>query len=59
VSNLSWAPALIYTIGGLLVFFGVIALVLDAVQRVKAHNRQMRQAERRLGVMMDMKDLNS
>lgn len=59
MSNLSWAPALIYTIGVLLIFFGVIALALDAIRRIKAHNRQMGQAQGRLGVMHDLKDLNS
>jgi hypothetical protein len=59
MSDLGWAPALIYTIGALLVSFGVIALCVDAYRKIKAHKRQMRQAERSLSIMQDLKDLNS
>jgi uncharacterized membrane protein HdeD (DUF308 family) len=51
--------ALVYAIGAAFIVGGIAMLIMAVVRKVKAHNRAMRQAERKLGVMYDLKDLNS
>jgi hypothetical protein len=59
MSDWGWGPALIFAIGAMMVIWGVGAFISEMIRKVRAHKRQLRQAERRLGIMIDLKDLNS
>jgi cytochrome c biogenesis protein CcdA len=59
MSEWGWGPALIFAIGAMMVIWGVGAFISEVIRKARAHNRQMRQAQRRLGIMSDLKDLNS
>jgi hypothetical protein len=59
MSEWGWGSSLIFAIGVMLVIAGTGAFISEMIRKVRAHKRQMRQAERRLGIMIDLKDLNS
>lgn len=56
MSDLGWAPALIFEMGILLVSFGVIGFLIDQIHKAKQYRRQ---ASRSCAVGQDLKDLNS
>ena len=59
MTDWGWGPALILAIGIMMVIWGVGAFVSELIRKAREHNRAMRQAERRLNVGQDLKDLNS
>jgi hypothetical protein len=56
VSNLSWAPALIFEMGILLVSFGVIGFLIDQIHKARQYRME---SHRSFSIMQDLKDLNS
>jgi hypothetical protein len=59
MNDFGWGQTLIYVIGITLIVGGLVSLAIEVVYRIKAHNRLLRQADHRLGIMHDLKDLNS